>query len=98
MASGRLARALVWEERWMMPIAELATLLLLAAPMPQPGIRHPVLPVQVSAQAAAALREELAPVLGMDEERLVALVPVQSGLYFVGCPNCNEGRQEGQFD
>jgi len=82
----------------MMPIAELATLLLLAAPMPQPGIRHPVLPVQVSAQAAAALREELAPVLGMDEERLVALVPVQSGLYFVGCPNCNEGRQEGQFD
>jgi len=27
-----------------------------------------------------------------------ALVPTQSGLYFCGCPNCQEGAQEGQFD
>lgn len=80
-----------------MPIAGLTTLLLLAAPMPQPGVRHPVLPVQVSAQAAEGYRAELAPVLAMEEKRLVSLVPTQSGLYFVGCPNCTEGRQEGQF-
>lgn len=43
------------------------------------------------------LLEATAVVRGMDEAALVALVPQQSGLHFVGCPNCNGGRQEQQL-
>ncbi len=36
-------------------------------------------------------------VRGLDEAELIKLVPEQSGLNFVGCPNCNSGRQEQQL-
>lgn len=36
-------------------------------------------------------------VRGLDEQALIQLVPVQSGLRFVGCPNCSGGSQEGQL-
>jgi hypothetical protein len=36
-------------------------------------------------------------VRGLDEPSLLRLVPEQSGLRFVGCPNCTGGRQEGQL-
>lgn len=36
-------------------------------------------------------------VRNLDERALVRLVPAQSGLSFVGCPNCAQGSQEGQL-
>ena len=55
----------------------------------------------VALPAAAQSREELLRstefVRGIDETSLVNMVPEQSGLNFVGCPNCNGGRQEGQL-
>lgn len=37
-------------------------------------------------------------VRGLTEAELVALVPRQSGLRYVGCPNCRGGRQENQLE
>lgn len=34
----------------------------------------------------------------MDEAAVVGLVPMQSGLQYVGCPNCTAGRQERQLE
>ena len=36
-------------------------------------------------------------VRSLDSAELRKLVPERSGLYFVGCPNCNKGRQEEKF-
>jgi len=36
-------------------------------------------------------------VCGLDERALIELVPAQSGLSFVGCPNCTAGHQEHQL-
>ncbi|MBI4873305.1 MAG: heparinase II/III family protein [Acidobacteria bacterium] len=36
-------------------------------------------------------------VRNLNEDALRRMVPVQSGLHFVGCPNCQSGRQEGQL-
>jgi hypothetical protein len=44
-----------------------------------------------------ALLEATRFIRSLDERDLVRLVPEQSGLRFVGCPNCNGGRQEGQL-
>ena len=46
---------------------------------------------------AEGLLRELEPVLRLSDEELVALVPERSGLYFVGCPNCDGGTQENQI-
>ncbi|MCC6591323.1 MAG: heparinase II/III family protein [Bryobacterales bacterium] len=40
---------------------------------------------------------ETAPVRAMSEAELRKLVPRQSGLFYVGCPNCNGGNQERQL-
>ncbi len=37
------------------------------------------------------------PVREMEEAELLKLVPEQSGLHYVGCPNCKGGRQENQL-
>ena len=37
-------------------------------------------------------------VRNLDEAELRKRVPLQSGLNFVGCPNCQQGRQENQLD
>ena len=50
-----------------------------------------------SAQNADQLLRATKTVREMDEEDLVDLVPLQSGLQYVGCPNCNGGRQERQL-
>jgi sarcosine oxidase delta subunit len=54
-------------------------------------------PPRATAQDAPRLLAATALVRGMDEEALVRFVPEQSGLNYVGCPNCNGGRQEGQL-
>ena len=58
-------------------------------------VRHPVWPVRGG--SVASYQSVVAPLLAMDERKMAALVPTQSGIYFCGCPNCTGGRQEGQF-
>lgn len=43
------------------------------------------------------LLAQTAHVRSLDRATLTGLVPLQSGLFFVGCPNCNAGRQEHQL-
>src|SRR5687767_7064279 len=56
-----------------------------------------VFPPEASSTDVPALLEATAFVRSLNERDLVRLVPEQSGLHFVGCPNCNGGRQEGQL-
>jgi hypothetical protein len=56
-----------------------------------------VFPPEASTKDVPALLEATAFVRRLPEQDLVRLVPEQSGLRFVGCPNCNGGRQEGQL-
>lgn len=51
----------------------------------------------VSAQETPRLLQSTAWVRGLSEAELIELVPKQSGLCYVGCPNCTGGRQEGQL-
>ncbi|MPY90626.1 MAG: hypothetical protein GEU99_22235 [Luteitalea sp.] len=65
-----------------------------------PVDRHPaaaVFPPDASSKDLPALLEATAFVRGLEDPDLVSLVPEQAGLRFVGCPNCNSGRQEGQL-
>ncbi|MHB8994090.1 MAG: heparinase II/III domain-containing protein [Armatimonadota bacterium] len=61
------------------------------------AVDHPVLPLRVKPEALDALRKSLAPLMEMPEAELLNLIPVQNGLYFVGCLNCKSGMQEGQL-
>ncbi|MFN0052685.1 MAG: heparinase II/III family protein [Planctomycetales bacterium] len=54
-------------------------------------------PLDAWAQEAERLLKTTAVVRAMDEGVLRGLVPLQSGLRFVGCPNCTGGVQEGQL-
>ncbi len=60
-------------------------------------VAHPVYPVTASAEQVAALKQAVAPLMGMSEEEMVGLVPDKTGFRFVGCANCDEGTQEGQL-
>ena len=51
----------------------------------------------VSAQEVPRLLQATAWVRGLSEAELTAMVPKQSGLRYVGCPNCTGGRQENQL-
>ncbi len=61
------------------------------------GAEHPIVPLSVSADQLESLRSRVQPLLDLSPEEMLEIIPEQSGLYFVGCPNCDEGRQEGQF-
>ena len=65
--------------------------------LPFACLAAPVYPPDPARTDAAALLRATEWVQSLDEAALRALVPTQSGLYFVGCPNCNGGRQEGQL-
>lgn len=52
---------------------------------------------EVSAQETSGLMRATAWVRGLSEAELIELVPQQSGLCYVGCPNCTGGRQENQL-
>jgi len=54
-------------------------------------------PRRVSPSEISALLESTEFVRRLDEKALVALVPAQSGLSYVGCPNCTGGHQERQL-
>ena len=61
------------------------------------GLWAAVFPPGVTQADVPRLLEATAWVRSLDEAALVQLVPQRSGLYFVGCPNCNNGKQEGQL-
>ncbi|WP_406694919.1 heparinase II/III family protein [Singulisphaera sp. Ch08] len=75
----------------------LSLLAILLATAQEPPVTAPVFPPRVSERDAARLLRATAFVRGLDEAALVKLVPRQSGLNYVGCPNCNQGRQENQL-
>ena len=54
--------------------------------------RPPVyLPVKPDVEA---LKKSVAPLMNMSLKEVVAQVPQQSGIFFIGCPNCHSGAQE----
>ncbi|MCC6511013.1 MAG: heparinase II/III family protein, partial [Pirellulaceae bacterium] len=46
---------------------------------------------------AAELLRATAQIRQLDEAEVIALVPTQSGLNYIDCPNCTNGRQENQL-
>src|SRR5262249_52892709 len=50
--------------------------------------------IPLQSATVAQLLESTRYVRSLDSAALIKLVPERSGLYFVGCPNCNNGRQE----
>lgn len=76
----------------------LPLLAVLLAAVPEAPTSAPVFAPRVSERDVPRLLQATAFVRGLDESALVKLVPRQSGLNYVGCPNCNQGRQENQLD
>ena len=62
------------------------------------SVTHPVYPVKGSAARIAELKQSVAAVMAMGEVEMVGLVPDKTGFRFMGCPNCDEGTQEGQLE
>jgi hypothetical protein len=75
---------------------DLAASVIIAAALAGPATGA-VFPPDASSKDVPALLEATRFVRSLGERDLVRLVPEQSGLRFVGCPNCNGGRQEGQL-
>lgn len=61
------------------------------------GVEHPAMPISVNPHDLDAYRQRVQPLLDLSEEQMLEIIPEQSGLYFCDCPNCEQGRQEGQF-
>lgn len=57
----------------------------------------PALRPSASAEDADQIRQRLDPALKLPEAEMLRLIPERSGIYFVGCPNCEGGTQEGQI-
>jgi len=55
------------------------------------------MPVRLKPDWVDGYKKAVAPLLEMSEAEMLDLVPTQSGLYFVGCVNCQAGQQEGQL-
>jgi hypothetical protein len=50
--------------------------------------------VQKTVPDISALKREVDPFIQLSLDQVKALVPTASGIYFIGCPNCNGGAQE----
>lgn len=61
------------------------------------AVEHPALPVSLDTSRIESYRQSVQPLMAMTEAEMLKLIPTQSGLYFVGCVNCNGGMQEGQL-
>ncbi len=61
------------------------------------GVAHPVYPVAASPERIEALKEAVAPLMGMGEEEMVGLAPDRTGFRFTGCPHCDEGSHQSQL-
>ncbi len=42
----------------------------------------------------AALKQSVAPLMRMSIKELIAEVPGETGIFYIGCPNCHSGAQE----
>lgn len=60
-------------------------------------VERPVYPVEASPERVERLKGAVARVMAMPEAEMVGLVPDRTGFLFMGCPNCEEGTQEGQL-
>ena len=58
---------------------------------------YPVYRAELPCEQVESLKEAVAPLMGMPEQEMVGLVPDKTGFRFMGCPDCNEGTQEGQL-
>ena len=74
-------------------------LLLLVGQMAMAQVKHPVMDHSslLKSNDPAGYKQRAAYLMGLSEEEMLALVPPQAGLYFVGCPACTGGRQEHQL-
>ena len=61
------------------------------------AIKHPVFKPTVGANSIDALKAQVKPIFELTEEDLIELIPTRSGFTFIGCPNCDEGTQEGEL-
>lgn len=78
----------------MLVLCLITLLVLLASVLPA----SPVYPPSPNGpEEIARLKAATAWVRDIDPAALVKMVPEQAGLFFVGCPNCNGGKQEGQL-
>ena len=55
---------------------------------------HPVFPPPYNAGQVDQLREEIAPAMKLSLHELYDLVPIASGIFYCGCPNCDGGSQD----
>ncbi|MBT4498448.1 MAG: hypothetical protein HOC74_12030 [Gemmatimonadetes bacterium] len=46
---------------------------------------------------AEHLEEKFQPILNLSEAEILRQIPTRSGLYFIACPNCDNGTQENQI-
>jgi len=60
-------------------------------------VEHPVFKPTVGSNSIDSLKARVEPVLELTEGELIDLIPTRSGFIFVGCPNCDEGTQEGEL-
>ena len=81
----------------MLMFAAVLVLFLLAL-RPNPAKAGPVFPPSLDDSDAERLRRKLQPVLSLSESEILRLIPDRAGIYFVDCPNCDGGAQEGQID
>src|SRR5512133_1190405 len=90
--AGLERRSAVRDHRPMLRFLRSASAVLLAA-----SCHASVYPPGVTSKDVARLMQSTAYVRSLDEAALRKLVPAQSGLNYVGCPNCNSGQQENQL-
>ena len=76
----------------------LVLVLILLALRPDPAGADPVFPPDLDDSDVERLRRNLEPVISLPERELLRLIPDRAGIYFVDCPNCDGGAQEGQID
>ena len=55
-------------------------------------VRHPIYPPEAS--NIDALKRSVEPLMRMSLKEVIAEVPEQSGIFFIGCPNCHSGAEE----
>ncbi|MDP6777695.1 MAG: heparinase II/III family protein, partial [Candidatus Latescibacteria bacterium] len=79
-------------------VAMLVLALLLLLPRLLTAHPRPGRPSRVQVDDVEGLQKALEPLLRLSDDEMAALVPERSGLYFVGCPNCDGGTQENQID
>jgi hypothetical protein len=61
-------------------------------------VSHPVMPVpSIDAEAIAARKSKVDPVLDRGIDFILDLVPDRNGLANCGCPNCNQGSRDSQI-